>query len=110
MPCSTVREVLLILVYLSLTSFASAKICFLQFPHARVTLQGKYLSDRGDVAFDPGGAAFGEDAAKSALHRRDGCTNGIVAADNQPNLTKDRDIRERELRIAGGYQDQRNTP
>ena len=35
---------------------------------------------------------------RKVLHRGDGRTNGVVAADDQPDLAEGRDIRERELR------------
>ncbi len=83
---------------------------FLQLAHVRVSLQSKDLRDRCDVAFHPGNATFCEDALKGALHRGDGGANGVVAADDQSDLAKGRDVGEREFRITRGHQDQRHTP
>jgi hypothetical protein len=55
-------------------------------------LQGEHVRDRGDLFFDSGDNAFGQGAAEDILHGGDRGADGVIAADDQPDLVERRDV------------------
>src|ERR1700735_3268581 len=70
---------------------ALAQKFLLQLTHACVALEGEHLGDRGDLCLDAGDAAFGEDATESRLHGGYRGAEGVVAADDEPDLAQGSD-------------------